>query len=241
MAVTINYLFITGQMAIDTPDTLNTLARSSSAPAALDSRPPDEDDDEEGHILSEIEEQEAKKGKTSKKKTTRKQNEQWPDKLYEQLQENHDMLERVLMPRAQTLRETWIKYVEETLRNASDDLYQEMQVGINELIQRSLARRAGAIPPPEASTSTAPPQTSTSTGPPQTSTSTGLPQDIGSNTPFHQMSFNSFMRPYFPSPMCYQFENFSQPTPTSLATPTVTTPPQQQVTTPTDIRSEEYP
>ena len=158
------------------------------------------------------------------------------------------------MPRPQTLRETWIKYVLETLRNASDEHYQELQVGINDLIQQSLARRAwlAAIPPPQASTSTAPPitststappQTSTSTAPPQTSTSTGLPQDIASTPSFHQMSpFAGLMRPLLGSPYYYPFDP-SQPTslPTSLATPTLSTPPEQQMTTPPDIRSEEYP
>ena len=220
-------------MQVDLPDTLNTMARAGA----------DEDDDEGMHILSDIESQEAQRARdttTTTTKKTRQQKPEWTEQLMKHLQENHALLERVLLPQPQTLRETFIRYVTDVLRNVSDEQYEELQVSINDTLQRTLSRRPGAIPPPQASTSTAPPQTSSSTAPPQTSTSTGPPQDTSSTTPLHQLTPMTMLRPFFSSPYYYGMDHPSQPlfqpspSPMKLTTPSLTTPPDHQLTTPPD-------
>ena len=238
LAVTINSLFacprpplkfsnkifitcFTGQMQVDLPDTLNTMARSgsassSSAPAASTSRPLDEDDDEGMHILSDIESQEAQRARdttTTTIKKTRQQKPEWTEQLLQHLQENHALLERVLLPQPQSLREAFIRYATDVFRTVSDEEYQELQFSFEETMRRIVARRAGAVPPPQASTSTAPPQASTSTAPPQASTSTAPPQGSTSTAPpqaststtpsLHQMTPLSSLSRYLWSPSSF--------------------------------------
>ena len=215
-------------MQVDLPDTLNTMARSgstssSSAPAALTSRPLDEDDDEGMHILSDIESQEAQRARdttTTTKKKTRQQKPEWTVQLIQHLQENHALLERVLLPQPQSLREAFIRYATDVFRTVSDEEYQELQFSFEEAMRRIVARRAGAVPPPQASTSTAPPQASTSTAPPQASTST---------TPsLHQMTPLTSLSRYLWSPSTYYgMDHPPQPQlqPESPSQMSLTTPP----------------
>ena len=215
-------------MQVDLPDTLNTMARSgstssSSAPAALTSRPLDEDDDEGMHILSDIESQEAQRARdttTTTKKKTRQQKPEWTVQLIQHLQENHALLERVLLPQPQSLREAFIRYATDVFRTVSDEEYQELQFSFEEAMRRIVARRAGAVPPPQASTSTAPPQASTSTTPPQASTSTA--------PSLHQMTPLTSLSRYLWSPSTYYgMDHPPQPQlqPESPSQMSLTTPP----------------
>ena len=222
---------------MDLPDTLNTMARSgstssSSAPAALTSRPLDEDDDEGMHILSDIESQEAQRARdttTTTKKKTRQQKPEWTEQLLQHLQENHALLERVLLPQPQSLREAFIRYATDVFRTVSDEEYQELQFSFEEAMRRIVARRAGAVPPPQASTSTAPPQASTSTTPPQASTSTTPSRPPTSSTPsLHQMTPMTNLSRYLWSPSTYYgMDHPPQPQlqPNSQSQISVTTPP----------------
>ena len=187
-------------MQVDVPDTLNTMARSgsassSSAPAASTSRPLEEDDDEGLHVLSDMESQEAQRARdttttTPTTKKTRQQKPDWTDQLLQHLKENQALLERVLLPQPQSLREAFIRYATDVFRTVSDEEYQELQFSFEETMRRIVARRSAAVPPPQDSTSTAPPQASTSTAPPQ-----------GSTTPLlHQMTPMSGLSRYLFSP-----------------------------------------
>ena len=221
-------------MQVDLPDTLNTMARSgatssSSAPAALTSSPLDEDDDEGMHILSDIESQEAQRARdttTTTKKNTRQRKPEWTVQLMQHLQENHALLERVLLPQPQSLREAFIRYVTDVFRTVSDEEYQELQFSFEEAMRRIVARRAGAVPPPQASTSTAPPQASTSTAPPQASTST---------TPsLHQMTPLTSLSRYLWSPSTYY--GMDHPPHPQLQP---NSPSQMSLTTPPDFTSQQ--
>ena len=233
-------------MQVDLPDTLNTMARSgstssSSAPAALTSRPLDEDDDEGMHILSDIESQEAQRARdttTTTKKKTRQQKPEWTVQLIQHLQENHALLERVLLPQPQSLREVFIRYVTDVFRTVSDDEYQELQLLFEEGMRRIVARRAAAVPPPHTSASTAPPEASTTTAPPQTSTSTAPRQASTSTTPsrpttsttpsLHQLTpLTSFSRYLWSPSTYYGMDHPPQPQlqPNSPSQMSLTTPP----------------
>ena len=227
-------------MQVDLPDTLNTMARSgstssSSAPAALTSRPLDEDDDEGMHILSEIESQEAQRAMdttTTTKKKTPQQKPEWTEQLLQHLQENHALLERVLLPQPQSLREAFIRYATDVFRTVSDEEYKELQFSFEEAMRRILERRAGAVPPPQASTSTAPPQASTSTAPPQASTSTAPSRPPTSSTPLHLMTPMSSLSRYLWSPPSTYYGMDHPPQPQLQHN----SPSQMSVTTPPDIR-----
>ena len=224
-------------MQVDLPDTLNTMARSgatssSSAPAALTSSPLDEDDDEGMHILSDIESQEAQRARdttTTTKKNTRQRKPEWTVQLMQHLQENHALLERVLLPQPQSLREAFIRYVTDVFRTVSDEEYQELQFSFEETMRRIVARRAGAVPPPQASTSTAPPQDSTSTAPTQASSSTTASKPTTSTTPsLHQMTPMTALSRYLWSPSNYygmDHPPLPQLQPNSPSQMSLTTPP----------------
>lgn len=118
-------------MQVEVADTLNTMARagstsSSSAPAALTSRPLDEDNDD---ILSDIESQEAQRAKatTTTKKKTRQEKPEWTVQLIQHMQENHALLEKVLLPQPHSLREAFIRYATDVFRTVSDEEYQALQ------------------------------------------------------------------------------------------------------------------
>ena len=231
-------------MQVDLPDTLNTMARSgatssSSAPAALTSSPLDEDDDEGMHILSDIESQEAQRARdtttTTTKKKPRQRKPEWTVQLMQHLQENHALLERVLLPQAPTLREAFIRYVTDVFRTVSDEEYQELQFTFEETMRRIVARRAGAVPPPQASTSTATSQASTSTAPPQASTSTATPQASTSTTPpLHQMTPLTSLSRYLWSPSTYY--GMDHPPHPQLQP---NSPSQMSLTTPPDFTSQQ--
>ena len=189
-------------MQVEVPDTLNTMARSGSAssssapaPVASTSRPLEQDDDEV-NVLSDIESQEAQRARdttttkpTSKK--TRQQKPHWTEQLLQQMQENHALLQRVLLPQPNSLRESFIRYATDVLRSVSDTEYQELMCSFEDTMRRILSRRslaAAAVPPPQASTSSAPPQAIASTAPPQGITYTAPPQQSTSTAPPHQQS-----------------------------------------------------
>ena len=200
-------------MQVEVPDTLNTMARSGSAssssapvPVASTSRPLEEDDDEV-NVLSDIESQEAQRArdttttKPTTSKKTRQQKPHWTEQLLQQMQENHALLQRVLLPQPNSLRESFIRYATDVLRSVSDTEYQELMCSFEDTMRRILSRRSlagAAVPQPQASTSsapaqaiasTAPPQGITYTAPTQQSTSTGPPQHSTSTTPpvLHQL------------------------------------------------------
>ena len=100
-----NLSFYQTQVQVDVPDTLNIMGRSgstsSSVAVALTSRP--SDDEEFGlNVLSDMEAQEslmrATKTPTKQKSKKQKPDDDWTVKLMQHLEENHKLLERVLLP-----------------------------------------------------------------------------------------------------------------------------------------------
>ena len=137
----------------------------------------------------------ATKTPTKQKSRQPKPDDDWTVKLMQHLEENHKLLERVLLPQQQSTREAFIRYASECLRSASDEDYLVLQDSFNEAMRackaRSVANQVPSSqpPPPPTSTLNEPQQSSTTSAQTRTSTPPMASGQIFQNlTPFSSIS-----------------------------------------------------